>query len=181
MAEYLSEHFTVSEFEYSETALAYNIPNKMNPTEKQTAKHTAQYLLENIRKQLNLKYASNTVKCVSIRITSGFRGPLLNKKVGGASNSQHCKGMACDIEATIVYKNGTRKVIPYNTLYEDIKALTRQKKLYIDQCIQEASYNKKTNTWIYWVHTSLPNQISECRYQFLKYKNGVYTLDCVLK
>ena len=181
MTEYLSEHFSVSEFEYSEVAQAYNIPNKMNTAEKAVAKHTAQYLLENIRKQLNIKYASDNVKCVTIRITSGFRGPLLNKKVGGASNSQHCKAMACDIEATIVYKNGTRKIIPYNQLYEDIKALTRQKKLYIDQCIQEASYNSKTKTWAYWVHVSLCREIRNARYQFLKYCNKKYTLDCVLK
>ena len=89
MTEYLSEHFSVSEFEYSEVAQAYNIPNKMNTAEKAVAKHTAQYLLENIRKHLNIKYASDTVKCVTIRITSGFRGLLLNKRVGGASNSKH--------------------------------------------------------------------------------------------
>ena len=105
----------------------------------------------------------------------------LNITIKGATNSQHCKAMAADIEATIVYKDGTRKVIPYNELYETIKELTKQKKLYIDQCIQEASYNKKTGTWAYWVHISLPAQISDCRYEFLKYNNGIYTLDCRLK
>lgn len=185
MAEMLSENFSVDEFEYSETAIAKKIPNRMNAIEKAMARHTAVYLLENIRKHLNLKYASNTVKCVSIKITSGFRSYQLNQAVGGVNKpgniSQHCKAMACDIEATIVYKNGKRKVIPYSELYETIKTLTKQKKLYIDQCIQEAAYDKKKKTWSYWVHVSLPAQISECRYQFLKYKNGVYTLDCTLK
>ena len=58
----LSENFSVDEFEYSETAIAKKIPNRMNAIEKAMAKHTAVYLLENIRKHLNLKYASNTVK-----------------------------------------------------------------------------------------------------------------------
>lgn len=175
MAEMLSAHFSVDEFEYSDTARARNIPNKMTTEQKAIAKHTAQYLLENVRSQLNKWYASSAVKCVTIRITSGFRGPQLNKAVGGASNSQHCQAMACDIEATVVYKDGRRKVIPYNELYEVIKHLVRQKRLYIDQCIQESSNGA------YWVHISLPKQISQCRYQFLKYQNGKYTLDCVLK
>ena len=181
MSEMLSEHFSVDEFEYSDTAKAKGIENKMNEAEKAMAKHTAIYLLENVRKHLNLKYVSDTVKCVTIRITSGFRGLKLNALVNGEKTSQHCKAMAADIEATIVYKDGKRKVIPYNELYETIKELAKQKKLYIDQCIQEASYNKNTKTWAYWVHISLPSQISECRYEFLKYNNGVYTLDCRLK
>ena len=181
MTEYLSEHFTVSEFEYSEIADLYKIPNKMTQAEKIVAKHTSQYLLENIRKHLNELYVSDIIKCVTLRITSGYRGPKLNLKVGGASNSQHCKAMACDIEATLVYKDGRRKIIPYNQLYENIKSFTKQKKLYIDQCIQEASYDKKTKTWAYWVHVSLCSEIRNARYQFLKFNNGVYKLDCVLK
>jgi len=185
MKEMLSENFSVEEFEYSETAIAKKLSNKMNAVEKAMAKHTAVYLLENIRKHLNIKYASDKIKCVSIKITSGFRSLAVNKAVGGVNTannlSQHCKAMACDIEATKVYKSGVRRVIPYNELYETIKELVRQKKLYIDQCIQEAAYNSKTKTWSYWVHVSLPAQISQCRYQFLKYNNGTYTLDCILK
>lgn len=185
MSEMLSEHFSVEEFEYSDTARAKNIVNKMNKAEKEMAKHTAKYLLENIRKHLNIKYASELVKVVTIKITSGFRSLALNTAVGGVNKpgklSQHCKAMACDIEATIVYNDGKRRVIPYNELYETLKELTKQKKLYIDQCIQEASYDKKTGIWSYWVHVSLQEQISQCRYQFLKYNNGNYILDCVLK
>ena len=31
-------------------------------------------------------------------ITSGYRGPKLNRIVGGSPNSQHCKGQAADIK-----------------------------------------------------------------------------------
>jgi len=33
-----------------------------------------------------------------VHINSGYRGPALNKAVGGASSSQHCKGEAVDME-----------------------------------------------------------------------------------
>lgn len=33
----------------------------------------------------------------AVHINSGYRTPTYNKKVGGATHSQHCYGMACDI------------------------------------------------------------------------------------
>jgi uncharacterized protein YcbK (DUF882 family) len=36
----------------------------------------------------------------SITITSGYRSPQHNKKIGGAKDSQHVKGMAADIKVT---------------------------------------------------------------------------------
>lgn len=35
-----------------------------------------------------------------VTITSGYRTPTYNKKVGGVSNSQHVKGKACDIKVS---------------------------------------------------------------------------------
>ena len=36
-------------------------------------------------------------KVGAIRINSGYRTPAYNKQIGGATNSQHCKGEAADI------------------------------------------------------------------------------------
>jgi uncharacterized protein YcbK (DUF882 family) len=36
----------------------------------------------------------------TISITSGYRSPQHNKKIGGAKDSQHVKGMAADIKVT---------------------------------------------------------------------------------
>lgn len=33
----------------------------------------------------------------AVIINSGYRTPAYNKKIGGATNSQHCLGKACDI------------------------------------------------------------------------------------
>ena len=40
-----------------------------------------------------------------IKINSFYRGPELNKAIGGSSKSQHCKGQAIDIDDT--YGNAT--------------------------------------------------------------------------
>ena len=36
-------------------------------------------------------------KVGAIRVNSGYRTPAYNKQIGGATNSQHCKGEAVDI------------------------------------------------------------------------------------
>ena len=36
-------------------------------------------------------------KVGAIRVNSGYRSPEHNKQIGGATNSQHCKGEAADI------------------------------------------------------------------------------------
>lgn len=170
----LSEHFTKEEFEYSDTAKAKGISNNMNEAQTKEAMHTCTYLLEPLRKLLNEKYKQyngKEVKNICLKITSGFRGNLLNKAIGGASNSQHCKAQATDLQAVVVYKNGTKVNLPYNILYNDIKVWSKNGKLNIDQCIEEKSSGAT------WVHVSLSNQIKDCRKQFLKYSNGKYTLD----
>ena len=63
----LSEHFSIAEFEHSDEAIARGIPNKMSGTHIAMAKHTAVYLLENVRKHLNIKYASD--KHISKRLS----------------------------------------------------------------------------------------------------------------
>jgi zinc D-Ala-D-Ala carboxypeptidase len=35
---------------------------------------------------------------MGVKVNSGYRHPLVNAKVGGSTTSDHCKGMAADIE-----------------------------------------------------------------------------------
>ena len=181
MTEKLSEHFTYEELIYSETAKAKGIDNTPPSLFKAVLKHTAQYMLEPLRKLLNEKYKEykgKKVKCVTLRVTSGYRSAKLNAAVGGQTNSQHCKGEAADIEATIVYTNGRKVILPYNELYESIKAWVKSARMSVDQCIQEAAKDKKTGAWYYWVHVSHNNAgATRDRRQFLKFNNGTYTLD----
>ena len=68
-----------------------------------------------------------------IHVNSGYRSPMVNRKVGGATNSDHIKGMAADITA------GSR--IENKKLYELIRD-----NLTFRQLINEHDYK--------WVHVS---------------------------
>ena len=167
----LSEHFTLEEFTYSDTAKAYGIKNTPTLVHLNTMKHTCVYLLEPLRTLLTKKFGTT----VYLKITSGYRGAALNAKVGGSSTSQHCKGEAADIEA-YYKKDGKKVVIPFTTTYELIKGWVKTGELSVDQCIQEQSGTAK------WVHVShsAAGRIKD-RKQFLKYNGKSYLTDIIIK
>lgn len=180
MVEKLSENFTLAEMTYSETARAKGIPNEPSAVHKNTLKHTCQYLLEPLRKLLNEKYKEykgKKVKVVGIRVTSGYRSAKLNAAIGGATTSGHTKGECADIEAVITFTDGKKAVLPFNELYEDIKAWVKEGKISVDQCIQEQ--NSAGAKWVHASHSAWGK--SKDRKQFLKYNKGMYSMDCILK
>ena len=82
----LSKHFHLLEFLKSETAINLGIVNI--PTFGDCLRLTQLSLfMEDVRLELNNS---------PIIITSGFRNFALNKAVGGSSNSDHMRGLACD-------------------------------------------------------------------------------------
>ena len=90
----LSPHFTLGEMTKSSShPEVYNIPsheaiaNLANLTK----------WLEVLRKRYNAKYG---VGEEPIRINSGYRSPQLNRKIGGAANSNHLTGCAVDIRTS---------------------------------------------------------------------------------
>jgi hypothetical protein len=84
----LSKHVTRAEFERSETAINHGIPNFMNEFEIQRAILLCQNVFEPIRAYVGRP----------IRINSGFRSVATNKRIGGASSSQHCMAEAFDLD-----------------------------------------------------------------------------------
>lgn len=85
----LSKNFTLNELTYSDTARFLGIKNIPEQAAINNLKALCAKVLQPLRDGLG----------VPIIITSGYRCPLLNKKVGGVSNSQHQYGQAADIYA----------------------------------------------------------------------------------
>ena len=84
----LSANFSVSELTRSQTATRKGIDN--SPNEEQLA--SLQALCENVLQPIREHFG------MPVRISSGLRVPELNTAIGGSATSDHCKGMAADIE-----------------------------------------------------------------------------------
>ena len=81
----LGKYFTLSELTITNSGLV-NSPSKMEI-------HNLSLLVEKILDPLRELYGK------PITINSGYRSPLVNKKIGGVPTSEHVKGMAADITA----------------------------------------------------------------------------------
>ena len=86
----VAQNFTLPELVKSSTADRLGISNM--PANAQilvNLVNTANLILQPVRDQFG-----------PIRDNSGYRGPALNKAVGGSKTSQHCKGEAADFESS---------------------------------------------------------------------------------
>tara|TARA_R110000824_G_scaffold98131_3_gene234255 strand:+ start:12990 stop:13454 length:465 start_codon:yes stop_codon:yes gene_type:complete len=84
----LTNNFSLSEMTKSQTALRRGIDNQPNNNEIDNLRLLCEYVLQPVREHFG--------KPVSIN--SGFRSSELNRAIGGSGTSDHCKGMAADIE-----------------------------------------------------------------------------------
>ncbi len=82
----LTSNFSLAEMVRSQTALRKGIPN--NPTASEIA--ALRLLCENVLQPVREHYG------VPVNISSGYRGPRLNRSIGGSTTSQHCQGEAAD-------------------------------------------------------------------------------------
>ena len=82
----LSQHFTLDEATSSQTASRLGIYNTPSDAVIAVMKSTATNM-ETVRDILNSK---------PITVSSWYRSPELNVKIGGVKTSQHCKGEAVD-------------------------------------------------------------------------------------
>ena len=55
-----------------------------------------------------------------VRVNSGYRGPELNKAVGGSSKSQHCHGEAADFECSRIGNYTLAKWISENLEFDQL-------------------------------------------------------------
>lgn len=85
----ISEHITLKEATFSNTAIRKGIKNDPNAEQLKNMEIVAEACFEPLRKWYGKP----------IKINSFFRCAELNEAVGGSATSQHCKGMAIDMDA----------------------------------------------------------------------------------
>jgi hypothetical protein len=105
----LSDNFTLAEFIKSQTALRLDIDNTPEEEHLEAAMALFGVVVQPVRDHFG-----------PTTINSGYRGPKLNKAVGGSSKSQHCKGEAVDIECPGVANYDIAKWIEDNLEYDQL-------------------------------------------------------------
>lgn len=84
----LSANFTLKELTRSDTADRLDIDNTPNEDQIESLRLLCENILQPVRDHFGKP----------VKITSGFRCAALNQAAGGSSNSDHCRGQACDFE-----------------------------------------------------------------------------------
>jgi zinc D-Ala-D-Ala carboxypeptidase len=125
----LSKNLTLFEMTRSEMAKRKGISNEPTPEHLANMIVLAEKVFEPIREHFG----------VPIYISSGYRSAALNKKIGGAKNSQHCLGQAIDIDMD--GHPHVSNVQIFNYIREN---------LFFDQLIWEFGSNTSPD----WVHVS---------------------------
>ncbi len=142
---HLSEHFTLGEMTKSSHAEISNIPSRVAI---ENLKRVCKWL-EDLRYNYNFVYYElsdedyeNPELVEPIIITSGYRSAELNKKVGGASNSNHLTGCAVDIRVA-----GIEQALRYAVILMDFADETHQD---YDELLIE--HNRQGR---YWLHLAV--------------------------
>jgi len=117
----LTTNFNLEDFTISQEAIRKGLNNDPDQDSISNLKALCENVLEKLE-DIGL----------SIFISSGYRSPEVNKAIGGAATSQHCKGQAADISA--------KGYTP-----EQLFQLIKKSGLPFDQLIQEFDR---------WVHVS---------------------------
>lgn len=113
----LTEHFTLEELTFSQTATRKGINNEPSSAVKRNLQTLAEHL-EKVR----------GILLAPLNISSGYRSYELNKAVGGSPTSSHMDGFAADFTAPI---------------FGDPEAIVRTLKragVQCDQCIMEGKW-----------------------------------------
>ena len=106
----LTGNFTLSEMTKSETALRHDMDNSPDQAAISNLQALAVHVLQPVRDHYGK----------GVKVNSGFRHPDVNAKVGGSKTSDHCKGMAADIEIPGVPNAELAEWIRSNLLFTQV-------------------------------------------------------------
>ena len=127
----IGKYISYKEATRSQTATRLQIDNMPN------GEHLAnmKILYDKVFEPLRMWYGK------PIRISSFFRSQELNKSIGGSSNSQHCSGMAIDLDT----EKDNSKLFNYILNYLDFDQLIYEFGDAINPAWVHVSYNHKGN------------------------------------
>jgi len=106
----LTQNFSLEELTKSETALRFGMDNTPNDEQLSNMVALCECVLQPIRDHFGK----------GVKVNSGFRDPEVNAKVGGSKTSDHCKGMAADIEIPGVANADLAKWITDNLEFRQV-------------------------------------------------------------
>jgi zinc D-Ala-D-Ala carboxypeptidase len=106
----LTENFTLSELTKSETALRHDMDNSPPQEITSNLQALAVHVLQPVRDHF----------ARGVKVNSGYRSPDVNAKVGGSRTSDHCRGMAADIEIPGVPNHELAEWIKANLPYTQL-------------------------------------------------------------
>ena len=126
----LSKNLALFEMIRSDMAKRKGVSNQPTPERIENMKILAEKIFQPIREHFN----------TPIYVSSGYRSSALNKKIGGAKNSQHLTGEAMDID-----QDNTGSSVSNVQIFNWIRA-----NLIFDQLIWEYGNSSSPD----WVHVS---------------------------
>ncbi len=124
----LSKNFHLSELITSQAAKRFGISNQPNSAQIANLKSLCEKILQPVRDH----YQKPVI------VSSGYRSPMVNAKIGGSKTSQHCSGLAVDFEIPGLANKQVAQWIRENLEY--------------DQLILEFYDGKDPNSG--WIHCS---------------------------
>ena len=145
----LSKHFTLEEFEKSQTATRKNIINKAGSGEIKNLGDLCYEVLEPVRAKFDKP----------VTITSGYRSPELSEAIGSKATSQHCSGEAVDFEIAGVSNLQVALWLTNNVNF--------------DQCILEFWTGEASSGWIHVSYKDGSNRKQVLTYDGKSYTNGL--------
>ena len=127
MNDKLSDHISLKEATFSQTATRLGIENTPNTEQMRNMAELSIHIFEPLRKALGGN---------PIHISSFFRSQKLNDAIGGAKNSQHMSGQAMDIDNELNPSN--REIFNYIKNHMDF-----------DQLINEYPDSNGNPSWVH--------------------------------
>lgn len=131
----ISKTVSLKEATRSNTAVRFGIDNTPNEKQIMALTDTAVHIVDSVR----AKFGD------AVDVSNMFRSEKLNKKIGGAKNSQHMNGEAVDLDSRD------------NSLNLDIFNFIKDNLVY-DQLILEAPDKDGVPSWVHCSFVSHPKQ-----------------------